>query len=63
MYVRMYVCAVCTYVCLSCTYTYVLLNRHEVMGALEELKTITTHDDNLEKQYKESMYVRMCGGV
>ena len=33
------------------------------MGALEELKTITTHDDNLEKQYKESTYVCVCGGV
>lgn len=29
--------------------------RHEVIGALEELKTITTHDDNLEKQYKETV--------
>ena len=26
----------------------------EVMAALEELRIITTHDDNLEKQYKES---------
>lgn len=26
----------------------------EMIAALEELQTITTHDDNLEKQYKES---------
>ena len=26
----------------------------EVMAALEELRVITTHDDNLEKQYRES---------
>ena len=29
----------------------------EVMAALEELRVITTHDDNLEKQYKESELV------
>ncbi len=28
--------------------------RAEVRAALEELTIITTHDDNLEKQYKES---------
>ena len=30
------------------------VRRTEVSGALEELRTITTYDDNLEKQYKES---------
>ena len=58
MYVCTYICAVCMSVLCM-----LLLNRHEVMGALEELKTITTHDDNLEKQYKESMCVCMYGGV
>ena len=31
--------------------------RVEVRAALEELTVITTHDDNLEKQYKESEWV------
>ena len=26
----------------------------EIMAALEELRVITTHDDNLERQYRES---------
>ena len=30
--------------------------RMEVLAALEELRIITTHDDNLEKQYKESKF-------
>ncbi len=29
--------------------------RREVMAALEELRAITTHDDNLERQYKEGL--------
>lgn len=28
-------------------------NRGQVISTLEELRTITTHDDNLERQYKE----------
>ena len=30
----------------------------EVMAALEELRVITTYDDNLEKQYRESKYAK-----
>ena len=30
----------------------------EVMAALEELRVITTHDDNLERQYRESKLLR-----
>lgn len=26
----------------------------DMLGALEELRVITTHDDNLERQYRES---------
>lgn len=32
---------------------YVWLYRGQVLSALDELRTITTHDDNLERQYKE----------
>jgi hypothetical protein len=32
----------------------------EVMAALEEVRVITTHDDNLEKQYRESKFLNDC---
>lgn len=32
----------------------------EMVVALEELRVITTHDDNLEKQYKESKFLNEC---
>ncbi len=35
--------------------------RAEVRAALEELTIITTHDDNLEKQYKESEWEVLYG--
>ena len=37
--------------------------RGQVMSALDELRTITTHDDNLERQYKEGQYNEAEEGV
>ena len=37
--------------------------RGQVMSALDELRTITTHDDNLERQYKEGKYNEAEKGV
>ena len=34
-------------------FLHTLLSRGEMMSALDELRAITTYDDNLERQYKE----------
>lgn len=33
--------------------------RGQVLSTLDELRTITTHDDNLEKQYKEGQTIKI----